>query len=192
VAADSTASRLRRPHSGLRRPAGGNGPARHQVALLVLAGLAGLLAALHPWLHPRLGLGLLRTIVRLLRPPQTTPVLALAAHAEASPQLAWLRGVRGLHGTFLLARSHNRVGRSSTGEVVLGLDTVSRHQCTIRHDGRGWLLVAAASRNGTFLNATLVPAEQASRLRDGDTLGIGEHVQLEIFIPEPGVSPASR
>ena len=52
-----------------------------------------------------------------------------------APGVAWLRGVKGLTGSYPLGRPVNVVGRSSNADVVLVLDTVSRHQCTIHHDG---------------------------------------------------------
>jgi hypothetical protein len=112
------------------------------------------------------------------------PVATTRPMAEMSPDLAWLRGVRGLRGTFLLARTRNRVGRSSAGEIVLAVGTVSRHQCTIHHDGTGWVVVAEPSRNGTFLNSARLTPQQHGRLHDGDRVGLGENVELEIFIPD--------
>jgi hypothetical protein len=121
------------------------------------------------------------------RPPYPAPEVSPAGPPpEVPPDLAWLRAVRGLEGTFLLARSLNRVGRSSSSEVVLSLETVSRHQCTIHHDGDGWVLVAQPSSNGTYLNSALLSPDHTGRLRDGDTVGIGTSIDLQIFIPGKG------
>ncbi len=105
---------------------------------------------------------------------------------EIAPTLAWLNAVEGVEGNYLLGLTVNKVGRSSTADIVVPRATVSRHHCTISNDGNRLLLAAEPSPNGTYINHDRIAAGQPVELRNGDILGLGTKVKLEVFIPESG------
>lgn len=65
-----------------------------------------------------------------------------------------------------------RIGRAPDNDVVLESLVVSRHHAVVRREGDGHVLVDLGSGNGTFLNGADV---RSARLKDGDTIWIGEH-----------------
>jgi serine phosphatase RsbU (regulator of sigma subunit) len=70
---------------------------------------------------------------------------------------------------------HAVAGRSAQCDIVL-LDpdgVVSRRHCEFRRSPDGWVVVDLHSKHGTWLNQTMLPAEQPAVLRDGDRLRIG-------------------
>lgn len=115
---------------------------------------------------------------------------ALTHEPEIAPTLAWLNAVEGVGGNYLLGLTVNKVGRSSTADIVVPRATVSRHHCTISNDGSRLLLAAEPSSNGTYVNHARIAAGQPIELRNGDILGLGTKIQLEVFIPEAGQQTA--
>jgi pSer/pThr/pTyr-binding forkhead associated (FHA) protein len=68
------------------------------------------------------------------------------------------------------------LGRATSCDYVIHDPTVSnRHAELVRVDDGGWLIRDLGSRNGTRVNGWLVKEQ---RLRDGDTLTLGESVFL--------------
>jgi diguanylate cyclase (GGDEF)-like protein len=62
------------------------------------------------------------------------------------------------------------LGRSSSADVVLDIDNVSRNHASIVRSARGWILRDLDSTNGTFVNELPV---RERLLRDGDQIRIG-------------------
>lgn len=67
------------------------------------------------------------------------------------------------------------IGRSTTCDVVLPVEVVSRQHCEIRHEGGYWLVEDRGSTTGTYLNGKRVGL---SVLREGDEIGLGQHTLL--------------
>jgi pSer/pThr/pTyr-binding forkhead associated (FHA) protein len=66
------------------------------------------------------------------------------------------------------------IGRSPTCDVMLEDDQlVSRRHALLRYNGSEYTIVDLGSSNGTFLNEEEI--HQATTLRDGDLIGIGEY-----------------
>jgi predicted component of type VI protein secretion system len=105
----------------------------------------------------------------------------------------WLSGKGGEPRSFPLGEGRIIVGRDPAADLPLEDEAVSWHHLEI--DSRGGVLMATDldSRNGTALNGE--PLDRPRRLRDGDTLRIGEH-RLEVSDPAAARSgatvPASR
>jgi len=109
---------------------------------------------------------------------EQTPEIALT--------LAWLNAVKGVEGNYLLGLTVNKIGRSSTADIVVPRATVSRHHCTINNDGNRLLLVAEPSPNGTYINQDRIPAGRPVELRNRDIIGLGTNIKLEVFVPKTG------
>jgi hypothetical protein len=62
------------------------------------------------------------------------------------------------------------IGRSSSCEVVLGDDTVSRRHAQLRFEDGRWLLRDLGSSNGTYVNGRLVTEAE---VRHGDVIHLG-------------------
>jgi pSer/pThr/pTyr-binding forkhead associated (FHA) protein len=62
------------------------------------------------------------------------------------------------------------IGRSSSCQVVLGDDTVSRRHAELRFREGRWLLRDLGSSNGTFVNGRLVTEAE---VRAGDVIHLG-------------------
>jgi len=78
------------------------------------------------------------------------------------------------------------IGRSNTCDVVLPVEVVSRQHCEIRFEGGYWLVEDQGSTTGTTINGKRVGL---SVLRDGDTLGIGQHTLLFQAHVQPEAKP---
>ncbi|WP_164002759.1 sigma 54-interacting transcriptional regulator [Pyxidicoccus caerfyrddinensis] len=68
------------------------------------------------------------------------------------------------------------VGRAAEGGLQLLDEKVSREHCVFSPDGAGHTLKDLGSRNGTWLNGQRLPAQQATPLRPGDHVSVGESV----------------
>jgi hypothetical protein len=76
---------------------------------------------------------------------------------------------------FDVRQGDNRLGRSSECDIrITGDEEISREHSLIRVSGRSYELHDLASRNGTFLNDSLVRGERS--LTDGDQIRIGNSV----------------
>jgi len=62
------------------------------------------------------------------------------------------------------------IGRSSEGDLVLGLPGMSRRHALIQRAGDGWMIIDQNSRNGTYVNQQRVTHR---RLCDGDQISFG-------------------
>ncbi len=81
------------------------------------------------------------------------------------------------------------LGRSPDCNVVFP-DTVpgmSRHHATISQDDRGWKIIDAGSRNGTFVNHTPVKRQY---LKDGDLINLGPlPISFKVMVSPGGTEP---
>lgn len=95
----------------------------------------------------------------------------------------WLTGAGGEPRSVSLAAERTIVGRDPEAGLPIEDEAVSWHHLEIAN--RGGILMATDldSRNGTALNGE--PLDRPRRLRDGDTLLVGEH-RLEVSDPVPG------
>ncbi|MQA62390.1 MAG: FHA domain-containing protein [Actinophytocola sp.] len=105
---------------------------------------------------------------------ETAPVAEPKPEAQAdSPGSAMLvvnRGPRAgqqIH----LNRSHLKLGRSATCDIVLDDATVSRQHAEINRESGQYVVTDAGSLNGTYVNRSLV--DRSAVLNDGDELRIG-------------------
>ena len=83
-----------------------------------------------------------------------------------------------------LAIRNNRVtiGRSSTADVVIGSEGVSRVHAEISRNANGGFTVSDhGSLNGTFVNGKKITAPKD--LQIGDTLGFGKEVKVKLTLP---------
>jgi hypothetical protein len=69
-----------------------------------------------------------------------------------------------------LVGAHLVVGRSSSCQIVLGDDTVSRRHAELRFDDGRWMLRDLGSSNGTYVNGRLVTEAE---VRAGDVIHLG-------------------
>ncbi len=80
------------------------------------------------------------------------------------------------------------LGRSPDCNVVFP-DTVpgmSRHHATIAQDDRGWKIIDAGSRNGTFVNRAPVNRQY---LKDGDMINLGPlPLTFKVVVPPPNAA----
>ncbi len=65
------------------------------------------------------------------------------------------------------------IGRSSTNDLFIDQESISRHHARISFDGKGYWATDLGSTNGTYVNDELVKEQ---RLRDGDQLRIGRSI----------------
>jgi PPM family protein phosphatase len=101
---------------------------------------------------------------------------------DAEPEIAWLQGIRGVEGEFLLTKPVNVVGRSRGCDIVLDVPTVSRRHCEIHWTGDGWQ-VHATGRNGTVVGDRPVLPETPQPLQHGDVVRLGRGVALCLIRP---------
>jgi len=74
---------------------------------------------------------------------------------------------------FELQRGEHRIGRGRGNDVVVSLDDVSRHHCSIRLGAERASVRDLASLNGTWLNDRQLPPEEDAALRSGDLIEVG-------------------
>ncbi len=102
----------------------------------------------------------------------------LTADLPAQPpaRLAWLRALLhrragiGLPAADALTGARLLIGRSSTCQLVLADDTVSRRHAELRVEDGHWLLRDLGSSNGTWVNGRRVIEAE---VRPGDLLHLG-------------------
>jgi predicted component of type VI protein secretion system len=95
----------------------------------------------------------------------------------------WLTGEGGEPRSVALSGERAVVGRDPDADLPIEDEAVSWHHLEI--ESRGGVLMATDldSRNGTVLNGE--PLDRPRRLRDGDTLLVGDH-RLEVSDPVAG------
>ena len=85
------------------------------------------------------------------------------------------------------------LGRSPDCNVVFpdSVPGMSRHHATISQDERGWKIIDAGSRNGTFVNRAPVKRQY---LKDGDLINLGPlPMTFKVLVPLPNMeSPSFR
>jgi len=74
---------------------------------------------------------------------------------------------------YSLTTGETSIGRGKESAVKICFLNISRSHCivTVHPDGRA--TVRDCSKNGTFLNGRVLPQEEESPLRSGDTLTLG-------------------
>ncbi len=65
------------------------------------------------------------------------------------------------------------IGRSSTNDLFIDQESISRHHARISFDGNAYWIADLGSTNGTYVNDELV---REQRLRDGDQVRIGRSI----------------
>lgn len=65
------------------------------------------------------------------------------------------------------------LGRSSTSQVILADESVSRRHAQVHHSSGTWFITDLGSRHGTLVNAIQLAANGAVPLHNGDLVGIG-------------------
>lgn len=65
------------------------------------------------------------------------------------------------------------IGRSSTCQIILADESVSRRHAQIHHASGQWFVTDLGSRHGTQVNMTALAANGAAPLTHGDLVGIG-------------------
>jgi two-component system, NtrC family, response regulator AtoC len=94
---------------------------------------------------------------------------------SGAPQLCALISVDGVVNTIPLPERGNlRIGRESACDVVILHKSVSRHHATLRIGLDGLEIIDAASRNGTRLRGSSLPANHAAPLAIGEAVQVGQ------------------
>ena len=63
------------------------------------------------------------------------------------------------------------IGRSTSCDIVLSFDTVSRFHAVLTKQKKGWVITDTLSKTGTFINGKRI--SEPSIIKDGDTLMFG-------------------
>ena len=67
-----------------------------------------------------------------------------------------------------------KVGRAEGNDLVLSDETVSRHHCTLEHDGTGWVVSCSpASHTPLLVQGERVPPGESKDLATGSRLSLG-------------------
>lgn len=75
------------------------------------------------------------------------------------------------------------IGRMDNNDVVLDDESVSRFHAWLQQDAKGWTLVDADSRNGTWLGSRKLLAKEKVLVTDGVKLKLGT-VELSFLEPK--------
>jgi hypothetical protein len=73
------------------------------------------------------------------------------------------------------------LGRSSSNDVWVEDQTVSRVHASFQRDDGVWTIIDLGSRNGTFLSGRKVPDKVAVRLENGSRISFGTDVSGRFF-----------
>ena len=63
------------------------------------------------------------------------------------------------------------IGRSTSCDIVLAFDTVSRFHAVLTKQKKGWVITDTLSKSGTYVNGRKI--KEPSIIKDGDTLNFG-------------------
>jgi hypothetical protein len=111
-------------------------------------------------------------------------VQLLTVSMQASGVLRYLNKI-----AFLCKRAGNpyahlvSVGRSSTNDLVIAIDSVSKVHGYFVNEKGGWSFVDRNSTNGSQLNGKTLENGVHTPMRDGDKLKLGLDVTLELLEP---------
>lgn len=108
---------------------------------------------------------------------------------QEQPLLVVHDKVTGEQWEYLMSSTSVRIGRDETCGLVLRDRQVSRHHATIFREGGRYYLRDEGSRNGTFLNGSLVTAVRS--LQDGDEVGIAARYRI-LFVGSESTAPLYR
>jgi pSer/pThr/pTyr-binding forkhead associated (FHA) protein len=110
------------------------------------------------------------------RPPSGTTVIA----PQQSTRLSGIASLACQAGpntgrVFPVGSGFTRLGRGSQNEVDFGEgdDMISRSHAEVSYDGRDFYVQDVGSRNGTYVDGTIVPRGSKRKLRDGAELKLG-------------------
>lgn len=93
--------------------------------------------------------------------------------------------------TYQMSRPVTRLGREPGNDIVVADASVSRHHAEISWSNGGWNIKKLAGQNTLTINQRNI--EQASPIRDGDTIGLGAEVAaLFVTTVANGARPSSQ
>ncbi len=75
--------------------------------------------------------------------------------------------------TFALGSGISRIGRAGHNDVVVADDQVSRTHAEVTFDGKDFYVQDLGSKNGTYVDGTILPRGKKWKLRDGAELRLG-------------------
>ncbi len=92
--------------------------------------------------------------------------------ATITKAILWVRRGPGQGSTISLSEGMMLMGRASHNDIVVEDPSVSRQHAVIRGDRDGYWIQDVGSRNGTYVNGSLLEGE-GQRLRDMDRIELG-------------------
>jgi len=92
--------------------------------------------------------------------------------------------------TFAVGSGISRVGRAPHNEIILNDDMISRAHAEVNFDGKDFYVQDVGSKNGTYVDGTIVPRGTKRKLHDGAELKLGSVTTL-IFHSERDTRLAS-
>ncbi|HFC12558.1 MAG TPA: FHA domain-containing protein, partial [Anaerolineae bacterium] len=90
---------------------------------------------------------------------------------------------RGAIDRYPLTQLHYAIGRSSSNDLVLASEAVSRHHARLEHSAHGWMLRPLVGINGTFLKGKRLAPDQQQAIKSGDPILIGPY---EMWLSQAG------
>jgi pSer/pThr/pTyr-binding forkhead associated (FHA) protein len=91
--------------------------------------------------------------------------------------------LRGGANEYRLNRSQSTIGRSSSSDIQIASNLVSRHHARLTLTNLGVLVEDLGSRNGVFVNSQKL--KSSHRMKGGDTLTIGDETFVLAEVEEP-------
>lgn len=79
------------------------------------------------------------------------------------------------------------IGRTETNDIPIEDESVSRFHAWLAESPKGWKLVDAESKNGTWVGAMKLPPNQGEVVQDGARIRLGD-VELIFMLPDTFVS----
>lgn len=125
--------------------------------------------------------------------PSSQGVQLLTVSIKSASILRYLNRV-----AFLCKRPGNpfahliSVGRSTSNDIAIGVDSVSKVHGYFARDERIWSFTDHSSTNGSLLNDQPLESGQKNELEDGDFLQLGLEVTLEYYSPKRLYARARR
>lgn len=74
------------------------------------------------------------------------------------------------------------IGRSDVNDIAVVDHSISRFHAYLKQEGSGWQLVDAGSKNGTWVGATRLKAQEGRTVTDGQMVTFG-HVKMLFLLP---------
>jgi len=89
--------------------------------------------------------------------------------------------------TFTVSKDQITIGRSSSNDIAIGDQEISRHHATISWENGQFVIRDMGSSNGTTVNGTRLTAP--CPLRTGDLIGLGN---IMLNFQQMGVAPSHQ